>query len=167
MVVKNHGPFLGSQNIRCRSIIGIQKGTISLTTTHMGIEAFLMAWGWLKVQAFRYRPYTAPRNQTLCQIAHSPQISHFWKGEYSLIMQRGGDYSSQAGRRVLLAQAGAMISIIFKPCLERISRVGDLTLNAFGRLPVLLRVQLFHNLAVASTTDEHVAPPGASLLLLS
>ena len=29
------GPFLGTQKIRCRIIIGTQKGTIILTTTHM------------------------------------------------------------------------------------------------------------------------------------
>ena len=33
---QNYGPFLGTLNIRCRIIIGIQKGTIILTTTHMG-----------------------------------------------------------------------------------------------------------------------------------
>ena len=32
---QNSGPFLGTLNIRCRIIIGIQKGTIILTTTHM------------------------------------------------------------------------------------------------------------------------------------
>ena len=32
---KNYGPFLGTLNIRCRIIIGIPKGTIVLTTTHM------------------------------------------------------------------------------------------------------------------------------------
>ena len=32
---QNYGPFLGALNIRCRIIIGIQKGTIILTTTHM------------------------------------------------------------------------------------------------------------------------------------
>ena len=31
-----YGPFLGTRNIRCRAIIGIQKGTIILTTTHIG-----------------------------------------------------------------------------------------------------------------------------------
>ena len=30
---QNYGPFLGTLNIRCRTIIGIQKGTIILTTT--------------------------------------------------------------------------------------------------------------------------------------
>ena len=31
---QNYGPFLGTLNIRCRIIIGSQKGTIILTTTH-------------------------------------------------------------------------------------------------------------------------------------
>ena len=32
---QNCGPFLGTLNIRFRIIIGIQKGTIILTTTHL------------------------------------------------------------------------------------------------------------------------------------
>ena len=32
---QNYGPFLGTLNIRCRIIIGTQKGTIILTTTHL------------------------------------------------------------------------------------------------------------------------------------
>ena len=32
---QNYGPFLGTLNIRCRIIIGTQKGTIILTTTHV------------------------------------------------------------------------------------------------------------------------------------
>ena len=36
MVVKIMVPFLGTLNIRGRIIIGIQKGTIILTTTHIG-----------------------------------------------------------------------------------------------------------------------------------
>ena len=36
MVVKIYGPFLGTLNNRCRIIIRIQKGTLILTTTHMG-----------------------------------------------------------------------------------------------------------------------------------
>ena len=35
----NYGPFLGTLNIRCRIIIGTQKGTIILTTTHLGFSA--------------------------------------------------------------------------------------------------------------------------------
>ena len=34
-VVKITVPFLGTLNIRCRTIIGTQKGPIILTTTHM------------------------------------------------------------------------------------------------------------------------------------
>ena len=32
---QNYGPFLGTLNIRGRTIIGTPKGTIILTTTHM------------------------------------------------------------------------------------------------------------------------------------
>ena len=32
---QNYGPFLGTLNNRCRTIIGTQKGAIMLTTTHM------------------------------------------------------------------------------------------------------------------------------------
>ena len=35
---QNYGPFLGTLNIRCRVIIGIPKGTIMLTTTHLGLR---------------------------------------------------------------------------------------------------------------------------------
>ena len=34
---QNYGPFLGTLNIRCRIIIGIQKGTVILTTTHRSL----------------------------------------------------------------------------------------------------------------------------------
>ena len=32
-----NGPFLGTLNSSCRIIIGVQRGTIILTTTHTGI----------------------------------------------------------------------------------------------------------------------------------
>ena len=32
---QNKGPFLGALNNRCRIIIGTQKGTLTLTTTHV------------------------------------------------------------------------------------------------------------------------------------
>ena len=35
---QNYGPFLGTLNIRCRIIIGIPKGTIILTTTHIHVS---------------------------------------------------------------------------------------------------------------------------------
>ena len=34
---QNYGPFLGTLNNRCRIILGAQKGTIILTTTHMAM----------------------------------------------------------------------------------------------------------------------------------
>ena len=34
---QNHGPLLGALNIRCRIIRRIPKGTVILTTTHIGI----------------------------------------------------------------------------------------------------------------------------------
>ena len=33
---QNYGPFWGTQNYRCRIIIRTQKGTLILTTTHLG-----------------------------------------------------------------------------------------------------------------------------------
>ena len=44
---QNYGPFLGALNIRRRTIIGTQKGTIILTTTHMQTPALLAASAWL------------------------------------------------------------------------------------------------------------------------
>ena len=42
---QNDGPFLGTLNIRCRIIIGIQKGTIILTTTHLLVgDFFRVLW---------------------------------------------------------------------------------------------------------------------------
>ena len=37
---QNYGPFLGTLNIRGRIIIGTQKGTIILTTTHIDIYIY-------------------------------------------------------------------------------------------------------------------------------
>ena len=34
---QKYGPFLGTLNIRCRTIPGTQKGTIILTTTHLSL----------------------------------------------------------------------------------------------------------------------------------
>ena len=42
---QNCGTFLGTLNIRCRIIIGIQKGTIILTTTHVGFEIQRLRFG--------------------------------------------------------------------------------------------------------------------------
>ena len=46
---QNYGPFLGTLNIRGRIIMGIQKGTIILTTTHIylyrGFRVGKLMWG--------------------------------------------------------------------------------------------------------------------------
>ena len=48
-------PFLGTLNIRCRITIGVQKGTIILTTTHIkGImekktETTIVHWGYIGI----------------------------------------------------------------------------------------------------------------------
>ena len=50
---QNYGPFLGTLNIRGRIIIGIQKGTMILTTTHIYMHIiFAFLWS-LKVPQFR------------------------------------------------------------------------------------------------------------------
>ena len=41
---QNYGPFFGTVNIRCRIIIGTQKGTIILTTNHMGLCRLLRVY---------------------------------------------------------------------------------------------------------------------------
>ena len=61
---QNYGPFLGTLNIRCRIIIGIQKGTIILTTTQMAVEATnphtrtIVGGSWdlvaIRVEGFRF-----------------------------------------------------------------------------------------------------------------
>ena len=37
-VCQNYGPFLGTLNNRCRTILGTQKGTLILTTTHVDMN---------------------------------------------------------------------------------------------------------------------------------
>ena len=43
---QNYGPFLGTLNIRGRIIIGNQKGTMILTTTHMYICIYIYTYIW-------------------------------------------------------------------------------------------------------------------------
>ena len=43
---QNYGPFLGTLNIRCRIILGTQKGTIILTTTHLEAGAAMRQTMW-------------------------------------------------------------------------------------------------------------------------
>ena len=71
VVVKIMIPFLGTLNIRCRIIIGIQKGTIILKTTH--ITAFLFGpsqiSGPLQRQASNLKDLHNPQtSKSLCRI---------------------------------------------------------------------------------------------------
>ena len=43
---QNYGPLLGTLNIRCRTILRTQKGTLMLTTTHMGVSPYLGGLIW-------------------------------------------------------------------------------------------------------------------------
>ena len=42
---QNYGPFLGTLNIRCRTKLGTQKGTIILTTTHLSAKIACRVFG--------------------------------------------------------------------------------------------------------------------------
>ena len=46
---QNYGPFLGTLNIRCRTILRTPKGTIILTTTHMPTSTVHQTSAALKV----------------------------------------------------------------------------------------------------------------------
>ena len=54
---QNYGPFLGTLNTRCR-IIGIQEGTIFLTTTHILYWSLYwdvgLCWGPLNIETLTY-----------------------------------------------------------------------------------------------------------------
>ena len=41
---QNYGPFLGTLNIRCCIMIGIQTGAIVLTTTQVGNSKMALNW---------------------------------------------------------------------------------------------------------------------------
>ena len=64
---QNYGPFLGTLNIRCRIIIGIQKGTIILTTAHV-CKMLEMEHGggllWACDVQSRYNPVTQDTNKS-------------------------------------------------------------------------------------------------------
>ena len=49
---QNYGPFLGTLNIRCRIIIGTQKGTIILTTTQVIFQTQMLE-GTLRMDGAR------------------------------------------------------------------------------------------------------------------
>ena len=60
---QNYGPFWGTLNIRCRIIIGIQKGILVLTTTRIDtyIDIYIYIDTFLnKVRAWLRRPGQHP-----------------------------------------------------------------------------------------------------------
>ena len=60
---QNYGPFLGTLNNRCRIIIGTQKGTIILTTTHnVEVPAKAMNARMLTIHLFGFRIMRKPDN---------------------------------------------------------------------------------------------------------
>ena len=52
------GPFWGNLNIRCRIIVGTQKGTIILTATH--VEPTIWPACWTKPRMITRRPGLRP-----------------------------------------------------------------------------------------------------------
>ena len=79
---QNYGPFLCTLNIRCRIIIGSQKGTIILTTTHMIClrpSAHQRGWGNPKpilkdsiMLCCSFRPSHCTTLAVLCQPSREP-----------------------------------------------------------------------------------------------
>ena len=59
---QNYGPFLGNLNFRCRIIIGIQRGTIILTTTHIRRPKDHTIKGFWAILSLRVTLCTDPRN---------------------------------------------------------------------------------------------------------
>ena len=53
---QNYDPFLGALNIRCRIIMGIQKGTIILTTTLLPYNPYITHYNSFHF-LFHYPPY--------------------------------------------------------------------------------------------------------------
>ena len=51
---QNYGPFLGTLNIRCRNILGTQKGTLISTTTHVPIDMCMRAYNHTCIGSFIY-----------------------------------------------------------------------------------------------------------------
>ena len=50
---QNYGPFLGTLNIRCRIIVGIQKGPIILTTTQMSANEAVFGFTLLETSGLK------------------------------------------------------------------------------------------------------------------
>ena len=51
---QNYGPFWGTLNNRCRTILGTQKGTIILTTTHTYIYIYIYIYMYIYICIYRH-----------------------------------------------------------------------------------------------------------------
>ena len=63
---QNYGPFLGTLNIRCRSIIGTQKRTIILTTTRVDPTPKALASSLRPVKSRGLRKCIAAQHAWVC-----------------------------------------------------------------------------------------------------
>ena len=68
---QNCGPFLGTLNISCRIIIGTQKGTIILTTTHMALNEVIFLAGLNGLATVRQACEASEKQSTLQQKVQS------------------------------------------------------------------------------------------------
>ena len=69
VVVKIMAPFLGTQDVRCRIIIGTQKGTIILTTTHIYVDIGVISGGFpLQHLAVQLRRFSRSLDQALASL---------------------------------------------------------------------------------------------------
>ena len=84
---QNYGPFLGTLNIRGRITIGTQKGTIILTTTHVGGCYCGSTWdlrgmwhytGVMGVLAFQMGSFGKPLSRTVPMIPFQLDCCGVW-----------------------------------------------------------------------------------------
>ena len=64
---QNHGPFLGTLNIRCRIIVGIRKGTLILTTIQFLHKSSSTAHGNPWVNLTKSRPKIPTLRSFTCE----------------------------------------------------------------------------------------------------
>ena len=111
---QNYGPLLGALNIRCRIIIGIQKGTIILTTTHVHVSSTpsMMATILLSVRGFKKRDkpeVTAGSARAGCSFKHVL----FW-GFCTTCVSQEKSSSAPSGPmpHIWLAFSGVLVSVL-------------------------------------------------------
>ena len=149
---QNYGPFLGTLNIRCRIIIGIQRGTIILTTTHMDLGQG-----------------SKPQPQTLCRIACRQQASLAAFGVVSAVQSRmriliagvfRGDTESLGELRPMycrIPKPRCCSLTLFLVCMRHGDELLCLSCCASTRTPALhglLQCQRWHELPLDTRTPK-------------